>query len=127
LLSAAPKGILSFHHGNMRKYRGMPPALWELFNGEKEMGITVQILSERLDAGMPVVEKSIKIEKADTILKLRNRAQSESPNMMYQALIKLMSDSYKPKYLNKLGKVYTLPNLRQWMLLQWRLFLRRYI
>ena len=41
LLTITPLGILSYHHGNMRKYRGQPPALWELYNNEKEMGITV--------------------------------------------------------------------------------------
>ena len=48
---------LSFHHGDMRKYRGQPAGFWELFNNEKEMMITVQILSEKLDAGIPIVEK----------------------------------------------------------------------
>ena len=38
----------------------MPPAFWELYNGEKEMGLTVQKLSVNLDSGSPLVEKKCK-------------------------------------------------------------------
>ena len=51
LLSLAPHGVLAYHHGDMRRYRGMPPAFWELFNDETEMGVTVQRLSPGLDDG----------------------------------------------------------------------------
>ena len=45
MLDTAKIGVLSYHHGNMRNYRGMPPAFWELYNNETEMGVTVQILT----------------------------------------------------------------------------------
>ena len=89
LLTLTPFGILSYHHGNMRKYRGQPPALWELYNSEKEMGITVQILASGLDCGIPIEEKTIEIRKNDTVKKLHDRSMHESVNMMYDALKKL--------------------------------------
>ncbi|MGB6153963.1 MAG: formyltransferase family protein, partial [Pricia sp.] len=60
LLEITPMGVLSYHHGNMRTYRGMPPALWELYNNEEEMGVTVQILTSGLDCGTAIVEKVVK-------------------------------------------------------------------
>jgi methionyl-tRNA formyltransferase len=56
LLDLAPQGVLSYHHGDMREYRGQPPAFWELYNGEKPNRVTVQRLSPGIDCGQPIVE-----------------------------------------------------------------------
>lgn len=115
LLSIAPHGILSYHHGDMRKYRGQPPAFWELYNGEKEMGVTVQILTEGLDCGIPVIEKTIPVLPGDTLKKLHNRAMSESISMMYEALSKIEEGKELPRKVETPGKIYKIPNLRQWV------------
>lgn len=122
ILELTPWGVLSYHHGDMRKYRGMPPALWELYNNEKEMGVTVQILSPGLDSGMPIVEKSIPIKKNDSVGSLHKRASSESTDMMYKALLKLQDNTFVPETIESFGKIYTLPNLKQWLRLQTRIF-----
>jgi folate-dependent phosphoribosylglycinamide formyltransferase PurN len=126
LLSLTRLGVLSYHHGDMRKYRGQPPAFWELYNHEKEMGITVQILTSGLDCGIPVEEKTLEIKKDDTLKKLQNRATKESENMMYQALKKLSDPDFIPSKIETFGKVYTIPNLRQWITLHVRI-LRRWV
>lgn len=117
LLSIATMGVLSYHHGNMRKYRGMPPAFWELYNDEKEVGVTVQILSAGLDCGLPIEERSIKIYKKDSLSSLRSRLYEESADMMYKALLKLYRQDYVSGKIDEYGKVYTLPNFRQWIYL----------
>lgn len=125
LLHSTPKGVLSYHHGNMRKYRGMPPARWELYNNEKEMGVTVQILSSGLDCGIPIEEKTIEIRRNDTLVKLQNRAYEQSIDMLYKALKKISDRDFVPEKIETLGKVYTLPNLKQWVTLNTRIFWRR--
>ena len=61
ILSLAPHGVLSYHHGDMRKYRGQPPAFWELYDGERQMKVTVQELSAGLDCGTIIKEMTIPI------------------------------------------------------------------
>jgi folate-dependent phosphoribosylglycinamide formyltransferase PurN len=124
LLNVAKHGILSYHHGDMRKYRGMPPGLWELYNNEKEMGVTVQLLDKGLDCGIPVEERKIRIEKKDSLSTLKKRILNESEEMMSLALLKVVKEDYKGEKLKELGKIYTLPNLRQWLTLQLKLFTR---
>lgn len=124
LLEVTPWGVLSYHHGNMRKYRGMPPAFWELFNNEKEMGVTVQLLSPGLDKGFPVEEMNIPILQRDTLKMLETRAMQQSEIMLYKALQKIESGRYISEEINEFGKVYTLPNLRQWMLFQLKQYIR---
>ena len=118
-------GILSYHHGDMRKYRGMPPAFWELYNNEDEMGITVQILSLGLDRGIPIEEKKIKIQKNDSLKALQNRAFDQSVDMLYNALKKVSDTNFETLKIDKFGKVYTLPNLRQWLTLHFKVMYRK--
>ena len=125
LLSLAPSGILSYHHGNMRKYRGQPVGFWELYHNEKEMGVTIQRLSAGIDKGIPLVEKTILIEKDDTVSTLRERAINESTPMMHEALQKIQNPGFSPTIIEKYGPIYTLPNLRQYLLLQIKILLRR--
>ena len=125
LLSLAPLGMISQHHGDMRKYRGMPPAFWELYNGEKEMGVTVQRLNDKLDLGIPILEKSVPINATDSWKNLRERAFKASEKMPYLALKLIHDQKALNKPLESGGKVYTLPNLRQWLRLQWLIIRRR--
>ncbi len=125
LLSLAPMGILSYHHGNMRKYRGQPVGFWELYNGEQEMGVTVQRLAAGIDKGTPVVEKNVAIQKGDRQSTLCQRALAESTDMMHEALRRVGSPDYQPIAIDHYGPVYTLPNLRQYIALQIKLLFRQ--
>jgi len=125
LLSVCPKGILSYHHGDMRKYRGMPPGLWELYHGEKEVGITVQKIAAGLDCGMPIEEKRLPIRPDDTVATLQARLRLEGQGMLHAALKKVADPAFTPVPLGGFGKVYTLPTLRQWVTLNARIARRR--
>ncbi len=120
-------GVLSYHHGNMRKYRGQPPCFWELYNNEKEVGITVQRLTERLDAGAPIEEITVPIEKNDSLEKLTQKCYLHSVPMMVKALDQCDSNTDLIGNISELGRVYTLPNLRQWIILKTKLFARNFI
>lgn len=44
-------GVWSFHHGDEMHYRGGPPGLWEIMDGEPVTGAVLQRLTEKLDGG----------------------------------------------------------------------------
>ena len=125
LLSLAPNGILSYHHGNMRKYRGQPVGFWELYNNETEMGVTVQRLSTGIDKGIPIVEKTIHIERKDNVATLRDRALDSSTGMMHEALRLIRQLDFKPTAIDHYGPIFTIPNLRQYLTLQIKLLFRK--
>jgi len=127
VLSLPPKGVISYHHGDIRKYRGQPVAFWELSAGEREMGVTVQVLNEELDAGQIVVEKSVQIRPDDTWAALERRAYDESVDMIHEACLLLDEDGFRPEIVpdDQLGGLNTVPNLRQWATLQSRVFRRK--
>lgn len=52
ILEAARYGVWSFHHDDETKYRGGPPAFWEIFKGDPITGAIFQRLTDKLDAGV---------------------------------------------------------------------------
>lgn len=128
LLSLAPKGIVSYHHGDIRKYRGIPPCFWPMYNAETEMKVTVQILSEGVDCGSIVKEKVIPIYKSDTHKVLNRRAYTRTYSMATEACELLDNDQFMPQKLSRgeLFPLYTYPTLRQWIIFFVRVNFRRF-
>ncbi len=54
ILTAARYGVWSFHHGDNRQYRGAPAMFWEMYESNRECGVTLQILTENLDGGKAI-------------------------------------------------------------------------
>jgi folate-dependent phosphoribosylglycinamide formyltransferase PurN len=116
ILGVAPHGVLSYHHGDMRRYRGQPPGFWELYNGETEIGVTVQRLSAGIDCGEPILERRFPIRSTDTLRSLLERILTGSTDMMLEAVARLDAPGFSPERIERYGKVYTLPDLRRWLL-----------
>jgi folate-dependent phosphoribosylglycinamide formyltransferase PurN len=70
ILKLAPHGILSLHHGDTAKYRGGPPAFWEVVEKHPTTGVTLQVLTETLDAGV-IIDKAF--VRTDTTSFIRNQ------------------------------------------------------
>jgi folate-dependent phosphoribosylglycinamide formyltransferase PurN len=100
-------GVLSYHHGDIREYRGQPMGFWEFIHGEREAGITVQILCEELDAGNVAALKRVCIDDLYTWQSVRSHLFEESHDMLRLALENIESDDVMSP--ESLGKVYTHP------------------
>jgi methionyl-tRNA formyltransferase len=70
ILKIAPYGILSLHHGDTAKFRGGPPAFWEVVQKYPTTGVTLQVLTETLDAGV-IIDKAF--VRTDTTSFIRNQ------------------------------------------------------
>jgi len=54
ILSVARYGVWSYHHDDEQKYRGGPPAFWEIYHADPITGALLQRLTDRLDGGIPL-------------------------------------------------------------------------
>lgn len=52
-------GSINLHQGLAPYYRGGPPVFWELFNDEKEVGLTVHFVATKVDTGDIVLQKTV--------------------------------------------------------------------
>ncbi|NNE97650.1 MAG: hypothetical protein HKN25_01385, partial [Pyrinomonadaceae bacterium] len=55
-------GSINIHQGLAPLYRGGPTVFWELYNGEKEIGITVHFVAPKVDTGDLILQKTLPLE-----------------------------------------------------------------
>ncbi len=65
LLDAPPLGCINVHASLLPKYRGGAPIHQAVIDGEKETGVTIMYMAEKLDAGDIISQKAIPIEEDD--------------------------------------------------------------
>ncbi len=66
ILALPPSGCINVHASLLPKYRGAAPIQWAIACGERETGVTTMHISERMDAGDILLQKTITIAGDDT-------------------------------------------------------------
>ena len=61
-----PKGAINAHVSLLPKYRGAAPVSRAVMNGEKETGVTIITLADKMDAGRMLSSNSVPIGDCDT-------------------------------------------------------------
>lgn len=113
ILNATRYGVLSFHHGNIREYRGGPPGFWEFLHRRDEAGTTLQRLTETLDAGEIIIEKQVDISDATSWGMVCESLNSASTDMLVTAVERITDSSFQPTQLtdDEIGAVYASSDL----------------
>ncbi|WP_435179735.1 formyltransferase family protein [Halorussus sp. AFM4] len=111
VLDAPTHGVLSFHHGDLREYRGMPSGFWEYLDGEDAAGVTLQRLSETLDGGEIAAYEPVDIADAPTWAAVRRRLFSVSDDVLVKG-VRNVSDGVDPRAPDELGDLHSLPRGR---------------
>ena len=56
-------GTINLHCGKLPDYRGMPPAFWELYHGEPEVGVSVHAVTAKLDEGAVFAATTVPLDQ----------------------------------------------------------------
>lgn len=99
--------ILSYHHGDPRRFRGRPAGFHELSQGEALVGQVIQILSNRLDSGKVVAFAQTRV-LPHSYKKTMAAAYACSPLLLRQAISNLLAG--RTVALEPGGKNYRLPS-----------------
>jgi folate-dependent phosphoribosylglycinamide formyltransferase PurN len=112
-------GSINIHQGLAPFYRGGPPVFWELFNGEKEVGVTVHFVAPKVDTGDIILQKTFPLEYDFAQFGLnyeyfleRFRASLKEPSaQMLAEAVQLIAEGKAPRTKQdaSLGKRYRLP------------------
>lgn len=108
--NCAELGVWSFHHGNPNYYKGGPPIFWEKFYNEKSIGVFLQRINDKLDAGSTLSLETYPI---------KNKNITEIYDLIYEASIEqlkellMLSKEIKPKNRKYNGKIYSFPKISQ--------------
>ena len=83
LLSQESTGAINVHASLLPKYRGAAPVNWAIINGEKQTGISIISLSEKMDAGKILTREKTDILENETAGELHDRlAQMAAPLLL---------------------------------------------
>jgi methionyl-tRNA formyltransferase len=115
-------GSINLHQGLAPHYRGGPPVFWELFNGEKEVGLTVHFIEQKVDTGDIILQETVPLAYARTfgvdferfIDKFRSGLRERSARLIGDAVSMIASGSFvrTPQDLS-IGKRYRLPTKKE--------------
>ena len=83
--------ILNIHPSLLPKYKGLNTHQKALDNNDKIAGCTVHFVSEELDAGKIILQKSLDIDKNETAETLMNRVLKLEHQAYPEAIIKIFS------------------------------------
>lgn len=106
IISEPEYGVLSFHPGDIRRYRGLSPAM-VFINSENKAGVTLQQLTEELDAGNVLLIKSVDITDANTLDEIEHRMNKLKINMLTEGIKRLQNPNFKPNPPKKIAPYVT--------------------
>ena len=79
-------GVINKHAGLLPKYRGIYPVFWAMLNDEKEIGVTIHLINEKIDDGDIIVQEKISIEPVDTFESLYKKVVKKTRKLFLKAI-----------------------------------------
>lgn len=97
LLALAPRGGINLHPSLLPRYRGAAPIQWALINGERETGVSVISVAERMDAGDIWAQKPVAIRPEDNAGTLSRRLAREGGLLLAEVAGKMKRGEITPR------------------------------
>jgi methionyl-tRNA formyltransferase len=88
MLNKPKYGFWNIHPSLLPKYRGTSPMATALINGDKETGVTIIKMDEKIDHGPIIAQQSLTIEKTDK----RPDLEKKLTDLAFEMFKKILSD-----------------------------------
>jgi len=109
LIEIPKLGCLNLHTALLPQYKGLMPVFWALKNNESKIGITLFFMDEGIDTGDILIQKTILIEKEDTLEKLIIKTKNIGMNLILEGINMLHSGNFQRIKQIGNGKYYSFP------------------
>ena len=86
---------LNVHASILPKYRGAAPINWAIINGEKNTGISIIKMIEKMDAGEIIMQKSIDTSVDETIITLQDKLSIMAAELLIGILDSIENNNYQ--------------------------------
>ena len=90
LLLIPKLGCINVHASLLPKLRGGAPIHYAILQGEKETGISIMYMTEKLDAGDIISQKAIRIEEEDHVGSLHDKLSEIGAQLLIETLPALL-------------------------------------
>ncbi len=93
LINLPPKGAINVHASLLPKYRGAAPINWAIINGERQTGISIIALVEKMDAGDILAQQECEIGPDETAGQLHDRLAQVAAPLLLKTIDKIEDGS----------------------------------
>jgi methionyl-tRNA formyltransferase len=110
LLRIPKYGCINIHHAPLPRYKGMMPTFWQMYHGERRVGVTIHYMVAQLDAGPVLLQSELDIEPNVSLDSMIRRSKRHGAHCMAQVLRQLQANEQHPVMLdNSKGTYFTFP------------------
>ncbi len=114
LLQVPPLGCINIHHAPLPKYKGMMPTFWQMYHGEKRVGLTVHYMAPKVDEGPALLQDELEIQPGESLDHLIRRSKRHGAHCLARALRDVASQTQAVSRLdNRQGSYFTFPTLAE--------------
>ena len=107
-------GCINIHHAPLPRYKGMMPTFWQLYQGERHVGLTIHSMTEKIDEGTALLQSSLVVEPGETLDHLIRRSKRQAAHCLADVLRGIDSESVEARPLNQEpGSYFTFPTLAE--------------
>lgn len=110
LLKIPTRGSINIHPSLLPRDRGLMPYVWQLYNKDKESGITVHYINEKFDEGDIILQRKVKISKGDSIATLYYKCCLVGKEILVKSIEGIKNGNIKPRKQNKNGTYHLFPS-----------------
>jgi methionyl-tRNA formyltransferase len=89
LIDLPELGCLNIHGAALPLYRGVMPSFWMLANGEKEAGVSIYFVNEKIDAGELCGQRIFSIEPHETLDGFLRRSKAIAAELLIEVLAQI--------------------------------------
>lgn len=110
----AKKKCFNFHGGLLPEYRGSGTINFAIINGEKETGVTLHEIDDRIDHGPVIAAEKIPISETDTAQTIYEKMEDLIVEMFKKWFVRLIAFEYKaiPQDHSR-ARIYTRQDLQR--------------
>ena len=113
LFSIPLQGTLNLHKGRVPEYRGMPPAFWEFWNDEPQVGCTVHWVDDKLDTGAVAAQTLVSRNRFSTVRGMQLVLDEVGIELMARAALEVLSGQARAESQTRPGTTHRKPTLAQ--------------
>jgi methionyl-tRNA formyltransferase len=111
VLELPSSAALNIHHAPLPKYKGMMPTFWQMYHGERSVGITIHTMVEKLDEGSILHQEAVPVIHGESMHDLIRRSKRNGGTAMLN-LLRRFAHGEMPAAVEPSGETsyFTFPN-----------------
>lgn len=110
VLAIPARGCINIHHAPLPRYKGMMPTFWQLFHGERQLGVTIHYMAAKVDEGDALLQESLPVAPGDSLHELIRRSKRHGAHCMAKVVRGIQTNEAVPVRMDHAqGSYFTFP------------------